>query len=137
MHNWIGGDNPQYALLSGKLLAYHPMRQKYQILLGFSLACYDRLHRDDNAGERRLSLSALLDLASLEIPPKRLAEFLSTIEDALTELARDGVVPGLRLHKPEGWHEMLARRDTRAVIAGSAVSFPKLAAPVKELGRRE
>ena len=124
VHDWIGGDNPQYALLSGKLLTYHPIRQKYQILLGFSLACYDRLHRDDNCGERRLSLLALLDLASLKVPQKRIAEFFSTIEDALSELARDGVIPGLRLQKPDGWHEMLARRDTRAVIAGSSVTFP-------------
>ncbi|MEI6430932.1 MAG: hypothetical protein WCP07_02010 [bacterium] len=126
VQNWVGDDHANHAQISGKLLTYHPVRQKYQILLGFSIACYDRLHRDDDGRLRRISLPDLLNLASLEIPQKRLSEFLATIEDALNELGRDGVVPDLHLQKPERWHEMLARRDARSVIAGSSVTFSAL-----------
>ena len=44
-----------------------------------------------------------------------------------------GSFPASICKRPDGWHEMLARRDTRAVIAGSYVTFPKLSAPRKKL----
>jgi hypothetical protein len=122
---WVGGDRPQYALVSGKLLTYHPGRQKYQVLLGFCLAYYDRAGNHQDA-VRRISLPALLDLAGLPVPPRGIAEFLVSIEEALQELARDGVLPGLRLHKPADWYDLMARRNTRAIIAGSFVTFPRL-----------
>jgi hypothetical protein len=130
VYEWIRGDHPQYAVLSGKLLAYHPVRQKFQILLGFCLAYYDRVNRKHGAAAaRRISLPALLNLAAIEVPTKRVAEFLVSIEDALNDLARDGVIEGMRLQKPEDWAELLAARRTRDVIARSVVSYPSLLAP--------
>lgn len=123
---WVRGDVPQYARISGRLLTYHPVRQKYQILLGFCLAYYDRVNRKNRQTERRLSLPALLSLASLEVPGRRIAEFLTAIEEALNDLNRDGIIPGVRLQKPYDWPEMYARRDTRSIIAGSVVVFPCL-----------
>ena len=48
------------------------------------------------------------------------------IVEALMELARDGVIPELRLRKPEDWADLLAARKTRAVITRSCVVFPRL-----------
>ena len=126
VYDWVCGDHPQYAALSSKLLAYHPIRQKYQILLGFCLAYYDRVNRKNRQETRSLSLPALLNLAALVVPQKRIGEFLQTIEDALNDLGRDGVVPGIRLRKPDDWPALLAARKTRAIIAGSTVEFPRL-----------
>lgn len=123
---WVGGNNPQYALVSGKLLTYHPVRQKYQILLGFCLTYYDRVNRKHRQTERRLRLTALLSLAAIEVPDKRISEFLSSVEEALEDLSRDGVIPGVKLQKPPDWPEMLAKRNTRAIIAGAYVVFPCL-----------
>ncbi|GAB4467987.1 MAG: hypothetical protein OHK0029_40130 [Armatimonadaceae bacterium] len=128
VYGWLAGEGPQYARLSGRLLTYHPVRQKYQILLGFCLAYYDRVNRKHSQTERRLRLPALLSLASLEVPEKRVAAFLTTIEDALEDLARDGVIPGLKLHKPPDWTELLAKRNTRAIIAQSVITYPCLPA---------
>jgi hypothetical protein len=136
VYEWVGGKDPQYSLLSGKLLTYHPMRQKYQILLGFCLAYYDRASRRMRQEARRLSLPTLLALAAIEVPDKRISEFLSAIEEALNELSRDGVIPGLKLVKPANWPEMLAKRDTRAVIAGSVVTFPCLPVSLPETNQR-
>jgi hypothetical protein len=122
---WVGGEQPQYALLPGKLLTYHPVRQKYQILLGFCLAYYDRVNRKNRQEVRRLRLPALLNLAAIEVPDRRISEFLSSIEEALEDLSRDGVIPGLKLQKPPDWTEMLAKRRTREIIAGSVVTFPR------------
>lgn len=126
VYEWVGGSQPQYARLSGAILTYHPIRQKYQILLGFCLAYYDRVNRKNRQEERRIRLPALFNLAAVEVPAKRISEFLETIEQALEDLARDGVIPGLRLQKPAGWPSMLARRDARGVLAGSVVTFPRL-----------
>lgn len=125
VYDWVGGKEPQYALLSGKLLTYHPVRQKYQILLGFCLAYYDRVNRKNRQDTRRISLPALLNLAAIEVPNKRISEFLTSIEEALSELSRDGVIPGLKLVKPANWTELIAKRDTRAIIAGSQVIFSR------------
>jgi hypothetical protein len=122
---WVGGEQARYALLSGKLLTYHPVRQKYQILFGFCLAYYDRVSRRSPEDIRRLSLPALLNLAAIPVPDKRIAEFLSSIEEALEDLSRDGVIPGLKLQKPPNWTDLLAKRRTRDIIAGSVVTFPR------------
>lgn len=128
VYDWLGGDNPQYAMVSSKLLSYHPMRQKYQILLGFCLAYVDRMHQD-SPEPRRLSLPALLTLADLSIPERRPAAFLTMIEDALADLARDGVIPAVRLQKPPDWTALLDARRTREVLESSQVVFPPLPAP--------
>ena len=134
VHDWICGDRTQYAALSGKLLTYHPVRQKFQILLGLCLAYHDRANRRNGLPARRIGLPALLKLAAIDIPTKRVAEFLVSIEDALNDLARDGVIAGARLEKPDGWADLLASRKTREVIARSVVSYPSLLAPKGEGG---
>lgn len=116
-HRWMQESTVQVA---PKLLAYHPVRQKYQILLGFCLAWYVRSHPE----ERTISLPALLDLAAIPMPQKRLAEFLTTLEDALGELAHDGVVTGVHLVKPLGWPALLQRRQTRELLQRAVVSIP-------------
>lgn len=126
VYEWVRGDHPQYTHLSRKLLGYHPIRQKYQILLGFCLAYYDRVSRKDVLRERRIRLPALLKLAAVSVPDKRIVEFLTSIEDALGDLARDNVIPGLRLVKPDDWTDLLARRKSRDIITGSVVTFPRL-----------
>ncbi len=126
VYHWVSGGNAHYSALSSKLLAYHPLRQKYQILLGFCLAYYDRVTRKSADDTRRISLPTLLNLAAIRVPAKRLAEFLVTIEDALSELARDQVIPGVRLQKPDDWAGLLDRRKTREIIARSVVIFPCL-----------
>lgn len=131
VYEWVAGDNPQYAGVSGKLLTYHPIRQKYQILLGFCLAYYDRVNRKNASETRTIRLPALLSLAAVAIPDRRIAEFLSSIEEALNDLSRTGVVPGLKLVRPANWPELLARRAAREVIAQSVVTFPRLLAPVQ------
>lgn len=121
---WFGADGGRGAMLPGKLLAYHPVRQKYQILLGLCIAWWDRSH--PAPGERRLKLTELMDLASIPMPTRRLAEFLESLEDALRDLSRDGVVAGLRLEKPADWPELLAERKARVVLERAFVVFPEL-----------
>ena len=133
VYDWVCGDHPQYAPISGKLLTYHPIRQKYQILLGFCLAYYDRVNRKNKESVRTISLPALLNLAAIPIPNKRPAEFLTTIEDALNDLARDGVIPEIRLRKPDDWTDLLARRRSRDIIMQSVAVFPRLIPPKGEI----
>ncbi|MDX1935059.1 MAG: hypothetical protein SFU56_20875 [Capsulimonadales bacterium] len=129
VHQWLAGKDGQYAVLSGKLLTYHPVRQKYQILLGFCLAYCDQVQRRYRQEYRRIPLPTLLKLAAIDVPNKRISEFLTTIEEALAEIGRDGLIPGLKMVKPANWTELLAQRETRAIIAGSEVVFPPLALP--------
>jgi hypothetical protein len=109
VHDWVRGDNAQFAVISGKLLAYHPVRQKYHILLGLQLARHQ-------SGSAPLSLPDLLAQAGLEVPEKRPAEFLQSIEDALNDLSRDKVIPGLQFIRPAHWPELLEARKTREII---------------------
>jgi hypothetical protein len=137
VYDWVCGDRPQYAQISRKLLAYHPVRQKYQILLGFCLAYYDRVNRKHRTSDvRRISLPALLNLAAIEVPEKRIAAFLTSIEDALDDLSRDGVLPGLRLQKPDGWADLLDQRKTREIIAGCTVLVPRLLTPSETIAAK-
>lgn len=117
-HQWMAESVAQVA---PRLLAYHPVRQKYQILLGFCLAW----HVGNHPEETTLSLPRLLELAAIPLPEKRLAEFLTSLEDALSDLSRDGVVPAVRLVKPAGWHELLASRQTRTLLLQSTVTLEK------------
>ncbi len=119
VHAWTAAEG---AAVSPRLLTYHPIRQKYQVLLGFCLAWYDHHRKDDAA----IPLPMLLRLAAIPMPEKRLSAFLTAIEDAIADLARDGVIPGVRLHKPDGWPHLLETRRSREVIEGSYVAFPRL-----------
>jgi hypothetical protein len=114
VHDWVRGDSTQFTVISGKLLAYHPVRQKYHILLGLQLARHQ-------TGSAPLSLPDLLAQAGLEIPEKRPAEFLQSIEDALNDLSRDKVIPGLKFIRPAHWPELLEARKTREIIRQSTL----------------
>ncbi len=118
VHAWLG-DAEHSARISSKLLSYHPVRQKYQILLGFCLACV----LGGEGGLRSIELPRLLALAGVGAPPRRLSAFLTTLEDAFADLARDGVLPGVRLVKPAGWPELLASRQTRSILEGARVTL--------------
>ncbi|WP_309708358.1 hypothetical protein [Armatimonas sp.] len=125
-HGWM---QESVAQVAPRLLSYHPVRQKYQILLGFCLAW----HRGNHPEETELSLPHLLELAAIPMPEKRLSEFLTSLEDALSELASDGILPGVKLLKPQGWHELLASRQTRLLLQKSRVQIEK---PRPELADR-
>lgn len=118
-HSWMSESAAQVA---PRLLSYHPVRQKYQILLGFCLAWYASNHPEAT----QISLPTLLELAAIPMPQKRLAEFLTTLEDALNELSRDGIIAGAHLVKPLGWHELLASRQTREILNRATVSIPSV-----------
>lgn len=114
VHSWLT-DPTRSTEASSALLRYHPVRQKYQILLGFCLTC---LWSGD--GPEEVSLPRLLAMAGLETP-RRLSAFLTTLEDAITDLSYDGVLPGLKLVKPPGWHAMLEARQTRQILESARV----------------
>lgn len=126
LFDWLCGEKPQFAEVSGKLLAYHPTRQKLQILLGFSLAYYDRVNDKQRRTEHKITLPALLNMAGLEIDKTNPKRFLEQVEDALRELGSDGVIPGIALQKPGGWAALLAERKAREVLRLSSVAFPRL-----------
>ena len=109
------------AQVAPRLLAYHPIRQKYQILLGFCLAW----HAGNHPEQAQISLPRLLELAAIPLPEKRLAEFLTSVEDALADLAHDGILPDVKLVKRAGWHQLLASRQTRLVLQQSVVQIEK------------
>jgi hypothetical protein len=117
-HGWM---QESVAQVAPRLLAYHPIRQKYQILLGFCLAWHSGNHPE----QTELTLPHLLELAAIALPERRLGEFLTSLEDALSELDRDGILPGVKLVKPAGWHELLAARQTRALLLQSRVKIEK------------
>jgi len=137
LHEWLCGEKPQFAEVSGKLLAYHPTRQKLQILLGFSLAYYDRVNDKQRRGEHKISLPALLNLSGLEIDKTNPKRFLEQVEDALGELGCDGVIPGVALQKPDDWTALLAERKAREVLRLSSVAFPRLSMIAPKSGQRQ
>lgn len=139
VYEWVAGDGPRYAAVSGRLLTFHPIRQKYQILLGFCLACHDAGTKHANA-PRQIALPELLKLAGVSVPDRRIVEFLTSIEDALTDLERTGAFPGLKLVRPPDWPELLARRNAREIIARATVTYPQLpdeAPPLESKGNKE
>ena len=124
MHEMLCGDTPQFAEVSGKLLAYHPVREKYQIVIGFGLAFYDRVNRKHSRQLHKIDLPSLLTLAGIEIPAKNVSRFLEQIQAAVEKLDTDGVVSGARLHIPQD-----SSLPSRQQLAASAIVFPPLALP--------
>ncbi len=118
VHAWLG-DPERSATVSSALLRYHPVRQKYQILLGFCLTCA----MNNPNGGTSIELPRLLAMAGIHAPPRRLSAFLTTLEDAIADLARDGVLPGLRLVKPSGWTDLLAARQTRQILDTARIEY--------------
>ena len=121
MHEMLCGDTPQFAEVSGKLLAYHPAREKYQIVLGFGLAFYDRVNRKYARKERKIGLLSLLTLAGISAPNRNFPSFLVMMQKAIATLSADGVVPGAALSFPDR-----RTHSGRQMLAKAVVTFPPL-----------
>lgn len=112
--------------VAGKLLQYHPQRQKYHILLGICLANLAWKSRYEGHTAAVVPLRELLMLSHLHQHGHRPGAFVSSLEDALQDLNRDGILPGVRLVKPDGWMDMPAAQQARAILDRSVVSIPHL-----------
>jgi len=112
--------------VAGKLLQYHPQRQKYHILLGICLANLAWKSRYEGHTAAVVPLRELLMLSHLHQHGHRPGAFVSSLEDALQDLNRDGILPGVRLVKPDGWMDMPAAQQARAILDRSVVSIPQL-----------
>ncbi len=122
MHAWLCGDHPQYATISSKILEYHPVREKYHILLGFALSYYDRVNRQKRGGRTRsISLIKLLEMAGIDIPDRNIPRWLADIQGAISDLAADGVIPNVTSSVP-----LTSQVTGRQALAKSEVSFPPL-----------
>jgi len=112
--------------VAGKLLQYHPQRHKYHILLGICLTNLAWKSRYEGRTAAVVSLSEILMLSHLNQHGYRPGAFVSSLEDALQDLNRDGILPGVRLNKPDGWMEMPAAQQARAILERSVISIPQL-----------
>ena len=121
MYEMLCGDTPQFAQISGKLLSYHPVREKYKIVLGIALAFYERVNRKYNREMHTISLVALLRLAGIEVPKSNLVRFVKQIKCAIDGLDKDGLFPGAVLNVPES-----SALSMRQKFSGAEVSFPSL-----------
>lgn len=129
MYNWLCGDTPQYAYVSAKLLRYHPVRDKYKILFGFTLIYFDRVNRQSLRGaKRKISLPSLLDLAGLQIPDRNIDRFEEQIAAALQGLAKDNVIPDLEVKTPYATEMERAKVKARVRIQQASVTFPAMPA---------
>jgi hypothetical protein len=107
IYDWLAGDDGEFFTMAGRLLRYHPDRQRYHILLGVAMAGVARSR--GSRAEHELPLPDLLDLAALDPPARNASRLLYVqIGTAIEDLARDGVIPGAQLH--------LA--DRRAALSG-------------------
>ena len=132
MHEWLCGEHPQFAVISGKLLRYHPKTQKYHILLGFCLAYYDKEHLNaDIPGPRKISLPSLLHLAAQDVPKTQVDKFRKLILRALEDLAADEVIPGLKIIEPAA-STPSGTLTGRQILERTQVEFPPIALRIKE-----
>ena len=135
MYEMLCGDTPQFAQISGKLLSYHPVREKYKIILGIALAFYDRVNRKHNREMHTISLAALLRLAGIEVPKSNLARFVKQIECAIDKLGKDGLFPGAVLNMPESSALSMRQKFSAAEVSfppvsySSSASLPNTASP--------
>ena len=112
--------------VAGRLLQYHPQRQKYHILLGICIAHIAWKSRYEGNTAAVVPLREVLMLSHLDQHGHRPGAFVSSLEDALQDLNRDGILPGVRLNKPDGWMDMPASQQARMILDRSVVSFPRL-----------
>lgn len=111
--------------VAGKLLQYHPQRQKYHILLGICIAHIAWKCRFEGHSSLVIPLREILMMSHLDRHGHRPGAFVSSLEDALQDLHRDGILPGVRLNKPDGWMEMPAAQQARMILDRSVVSIPQ------------
>ena len=123
MYEMLCGSSPQFAEVSGKLLAYHPITHKYHILLGFGLAFYDKVNRRAGDAQRKISLPALLRLAGIDVPKRNVDKFLERIQKAIQGLSKDEVILGAQLDCPQD-----SSLSARQQLAAGSVVFPALLA---------
>jgi len=122
LYEWLcGTEQPQFTKVSGRLLRYHPVRQKYHILLGFCLAYYSRVNQSYNHSKLNIKLPSLLKLAALDVPALNVPDFLASLRTAFADLAKDGVIPGLIVDIPEN-----SSLSAREQIVGGALEYPPL-----------
>ena len=112
--------------VAGKLLQYHPQRQKYLILLGICLANLAWKQRYEARSTAVVPLREILLVSNLNQHGHRPGAFVSSLEDALQDLNRDGILPGVRLNKPEGWMDMPAGQQARAILDRFGISIPNV-----------
>jgi hypothetical protein len=112
--------------VAGKLLQYHPQRQKYHILIGICLAHIAWKCRYEGHTGTVVPLREVLMLSHLNQHGHRPGAFVSSLEDALQDLSRDGILPGVRLNKPDGWMDMPAAQQARVILDRSVISIPRL-----------
>lgn len=112
--------------VAGKLLQYHPQRQKYHILLGICLANLAWKQRYEERSTAVVPLREILMVSNLNQHGHRPGAFVSSLEDALQDLNRDGILPGVRLNKPDGWMDMPAAQQARAILDRSVISIPNV-----------
>ena len=112
--------------VAGKLLQYHPQRQKYHILLGICIAHIAWKSRYEGNTAAVVPLREVLMLSHLDQHGHRPGAFVSSLEDALQDLNRDGILPGVRLIKPDGWMDMPASQQARMILDRSVISIPRL-----------
>jgi len=111
--------------VAGKLLQYHPQRQKYHILIGICLAHIAWKSRYEGHTNMVVPLREVLMLSHLNQHGHRPGAFVSSLEDALQDLSRDGILPGVRLNKPDGWTDMPAAQQARVILDRSVISVPQ------------
>lgn len=112
--------------VAGRLLQYHPQRHKYHVLLGICIANIAWKSRFDGHTAAVVPLQEVLKMAHLHQHGHRPGAFVSSLEDALQDLNRDGILPGIRLTKPDDWMDMPAAQQARAILDRSVISIPKL-----------
>ena len=100
IYEMLAGSAPQFAEVGGKLLSYHPVSEKYHIMIGFGLAYYDSVSQKLGSSKREIGLVDLLRLAGIEIPRLNVARLYARIEVAFEDLKNDGVIPGVKLIMP-------------------------------------
>jgi len=124
--HWMSMLNRGSWEVAGKLLQYHPQRHKYHILLGICLAHIAWKSRYEGNTTAVVPLREVLMLSHLDQHGHRPGAFVSSLEDALQDLNRDGILPGVRLIKPDGWMDMPASQQARMILDRSVISVSRL-----------
>ena len=122
-HGWLQNDAGMFTRVSAKLLSYHPKRQKYHILLGICIAHILWTRQHTTATHAVVTLAEVLRMANLTDSNRRPGAFLSAIEDALIELSRDGIFPGISMKKPTDWTSLSPGKQAREILDRSIISL--------------
>ncbi len=127
IHAALCGDEPQFAMLSAKILSYHPDRDKLHIMLGVALAYYDKVSRRSNRrGMRSYSVSTVLEKNGIEIPKRNPGLFLKQLQRAIRDLDSDNVIVGAAITFPEDSTLTDRERVKRGVITFPPMQQEKL-----------